>query len=189
MAFPQTHADGERWNGAAVTDLEQRVYDATVQRDGTGMPISVPRTVVLAADCTINNNATPANIGIAFPIAVNERWYWNTLLDVTAASTNADWQFGLTGPTGATAIWSQGSGGNSAWVNVGTTLSPVGTKTIANVVSAGALAADHFLTFAGWVQADASHAGTINFQMAQNVAAGENNIIKAGSLAIITRVI
>lgn len=61
MTFPQVHVDGEVWDGAAVTDFEQRVYDCVTQlvlRAGTA---NVPRgsaTIGTASTQLLAANAT-----------------------------------------------------------------------------------------------------------------------------------
>jgi hypothetical protein len=145
--------------------------------------------VIKAADETVNNSATLQNDDhLFFPIEVGETWYCEALLLALGASINADYKFGFTGPTGATSQWgSQGSLVVSGFSNVGTTTDPGRSLTFADSVALGARAAISILTLGGWFTADATHAGNIQLQWAQNTATVEDNKILKNSFLRLRR--
>jgi hypothetical protein len=146
--------------------------------------------VIKAADETVNNSVTLQNDDhLFFPIEVNEVWYAEALLLCSGASTTADFKFGWTGPTGATSQWgSQALAGSSGYNNTATTTDPGRSLTFADSVALGARAATIILTLGGWFFADATHAGNIQLQWAQNTATVENNTVLKNSLLRLRRI-
>lgn len=145
--------------------------------------------VIKTADETVNNsNTLQDDDHLFFPIEANETWFVEALLRVQAASINADFLWGWTGPTGATASWSLGAA-QGGWSQVGTSSSPGAEKTIGNTVASGGGAFNSHVYLGGWFYADATHAGTIKLQWAQNSATNENNKVLAGSHLRLRRIV
>lgn len=144
------------------------------------------------ADETVNNSTTLQNDDhLFFPIEVNEVWFASAYLRTQGASANADFKFGWTGPTGATASWAVSglaSTSNFNWSAVATTVANNGALAIGSSSSVGALAGEAPVLIAGWFFADASHAGTIRLQWAQATQTVEDNKILKNSFLHIRRI-
>lgn len=134
------------------------------------------------ADETVNNSATLQNDDhLSFPIAANEVWTFDLRLFIVGDAT-ADLKAAFTWPTGATAIWAPH--GQRAADSVVT--SAAGTSTSGTAVSLGADAGPALLVIAGTIE-NASTAGTVQLQWAQQTATVANTTVKRGSVLIADR--
>jgi hypothetical protein len=146
--------------------------------------------VAKTADETVNNSATLQNDDHLFwPIEANERWFFKAFLICQGASANADWLFGWTFPTGATAKWAPF--GNNAtnpfnWIMGATTSSQTEALLQTQTAALGGRNGTILVELAGWWFAAAT-AGNIQLQWAQNTATVENNSILTGSFLELTR--
>lgn len=141
-------------------------------------------------DETVTNSATLQNDDhLFFPIEPNEVWWVEAYLLGQGASANADFKFGWTGPTGATAQWgalSQTNNVSGAWVTLGPS-SANNFLAISDTVALGGQSGKANYALMGVFVADASHAGTIQFQWAQNTQTNEDNKILTNSFLRLRR--
>jgi hypothetical protein len=144
-------------------------------------------------DETVNNStAFQADDHLLFPIEPNEVWFVEAFLLAQGTSVNADFKFGWTGPTGATASWNVVGVANTSNYNfsaVGSTTTPNGVLAIGGSSSVGASAAANPIVIAGWFFADASHSGNVNLRWAQNTLTAEDNKLLTGSFLRIRRLV
>lgn len=178
------HARGHQWleTDTGLLYVDDGTNWQILRRDG-----SVPKT----ANQTVNNsNALVNDTDLHFPIEPNEIWFVEAVLWVTAASVNADWLLGWSGPTGADARWGWMSGTNGPFTMATTGASPALLKAISATSAAGGVGGgDTVLWAGGFFYADATHAGSIQLRWAQNTATAEDNIVNKSSLLRLRRLV
>jgi hypothetical protein len=145
--------------------------------------------VTKTADETVNNSATLQNDDHLFwPVEPNEQWFFKFWLFLNAASATSDFQFDISLPASATAMWNPlgtPNIGQSGWSNGGiaSTAAAVVTTGVGQV---GSRVGTSSQLLAGLVTIGAT-AGTARLRWAQNTAAVEDNKVLAGSWLELTR--
>lgn len=165
-----------------------------IDRAGANFRVTyLDQYIVCAADQTINNSNVLTNdtyLSWSISTSATETWFFEAYLVLTAPSTASDWQFGMAGPTGATALWGAfDSYINQAGFDPATTSgSPLSMLAIGGTLAVGSGNTTQGLHIGGWVYGGGT-SGTLNIKWAQNTATAVNSVRKAGSFMRVTKVV
>jgi hypothetical protein len=140
-------------------------------------PVGVPTYARQTANVTKNNSTVFGDLtGLSFTVGASQTWDFRYTLFCTSAAA-ADIKFTLTGPAAPTAIrygLLGSDGGSSTAFSTATTMSTLGTV-------------EQTLTLAGTLR-NGTTAGTVQIQMAQNIADVSNTICSTDSAVIAWRI-
>lgn len=159
---------------------------------GTTWQAATVGQVVKTGDETVNNSAVLQNDDhLKFPIEIGEAWFVEALLVMSAASANADWMFGWTGPTNATAVWGAQGGVNGAgygFTGVAVASTPGTLRSISTAGTFGGANGTNSIFLGGWFTA-VDTAGTIQLQWAQGTQTAEDSKVLKNSMLRLRRLV
>jgi hypothetical protein len=139
----------------------------------TGTKYATPIVVARTVDSTsITSNTTLANDDtLQWPMAKDDRWFFEAWLLVNAANATMDINFGWAVPTNATLLWGiQGSGAVVGWGPQAIGGSPTVLQPAANTVAVGTNTGTIGVPLAGIITGDGTNSGTVALKWAQNTS-------------------
>ncbi len=158
----------------AATDVQAAIAEVASEAGGGGGDTYVE----LTSDFSIPvSSTTPTSVtGLSFPVEANKRYWVEVYLFLNAANTTQDFKAGWDRPTGTTAAW----GGQNDMNPVAVGSAPATPTAAGGTLSWGSRAGDSMAALLGWFFVSGT-AGTVQFQMAQDVSNAGASTVKTGS--------